>query len=303
MLSSVGLRYFTEVARCGSFRTAAARLFVAASAISRQVILLEEELGAPLFERGRGRTPLRLTAAGELLLKYSQRTQHELDRVRSDIESLKGLRKGHIRLGIPETFTRELVPDFLARFNRRYPAITFHVEVAGSPRLVEMVSQDELDVALTFNPPPALRVRHVFERRLVTRLLVARDHPLASRASVRLSDCAEFGLALPDPSISAKQVYDDMFARARIRPRAVLVSNSYELLRAVSMAGLSIAIVNARPGEPLETADGYRYIPFRDPRVKPQRFTLCVGDGRNPTAAAAVFVEQLQGELAGLDER
>jgi len=300
MLSSTGLRYFAEVARCGSFRAAAGTLFVAASAISRQIALLEDELGAPLFERGRGRTALRLTAAGEVLLQYVRRTDNELNRVRSDVEALKGARKGHIRLGIPETFTRELIPDFLARFNSQYPGITYQVEVAGSPRLVEMVSRDELDASLTFNPPAALHVRHVFERMLVTRLLVHHEHPLAQRAHVSLSDCADYGLALPDLSISAKQAYDDMFARARIRPRAVLVSNSYELLRSAAMAGLAITIVNARPGEALVAHRDYRYISIKDARVKPQKFTLCVHDARNPTAVAAVFVEQLRKELGSL---
>jgi len=302
MISALGLRYFGEVARSGSFRAAAARLFVAASAISRQIALLEEDLGAPLFERGRGRTPLRLTAAGEILLKFVRETDQELDRVRSDIEALRGVRKGHIRFGMPESFTRDLMPDFLVRFSRRHPGITLHVEAHGSPRLVEMVSRDELDASITFNPPVALNVRHVFERQLVTWLLVAHDHPLYERPYVRLSDLADYGLAMPDASISAKQSYDDMFARARMRPRTVLSSNSYELLRVAAKAGLALMLANARPGEPLAVAGQYRYIPIRDPRVKPQRMTLCIYDGRNSSQAAAVFIEQLKHELSALDD-
>lgn len=301
MISSAALRYFAEVTRCGSFRAAAEHLFVAPSAISRQIALLEEELGAPLLERGRGRTALRLTAAGEILMQHAKRLDNEVQRVRSDIESLKGMRKGEIRFGVPETFTRDFIPDFLTRFSTQYPGITYNVHVAGTPRLLELVAADELDAALTFNAPPASDVRHIFERALPTCVILPQDHPLAKRAYLRLSDCAEYGMALPDVSISAKRIYDEMFAKAKIKPRPVLVSNSYELLRSASAAGLSISLVNQhisyRPG----ADDGYRYIPLRDPLVKPQRFTLCIRNGRNLPIAVLTFIEQLQREFAQLE--
>ena len=300
MLSSIALRYFAEVVRAGSVRGASERLHVAASAISRQVSLLEDELGAPLLERGRGRTGLRLTAAGEVILRYARHMGHELERARSEIEALKGLRKGHIRLGIPETFVRDVMPQILLRFNDRYPGVSFQVEVAGSPKLVELLDRDELDVAVTFNPPAAVHVKHVLERQLTTSVLMARNHPLASRPHVKLSDCAEYGMAMPDETISAKQAYDEMFARARIKPRSVLVSNSYELLRSVSMAGLAITIVNARPGEPAD-GPGYRYVPLKDPRVRPQRLTVSIFQGRNPGPAVASFLERLKQEFDKLE--
>ena len=301
MISSSALHYFAEVSRSGSFRSAAERLFVAASAISRQVGLLEEEIGAPLFERGRGRKSLRLTAAGELLMRYVQTVDGELQRVRSDIEALKGLRKGEIRFGMPETFVHNFVPPFLAKFNRQYPAITYHVEVYGTPRLLEMVAADELDAALSFNATPMVGLKHVFERDLATQLLVAADHPLANRESVRLSDMADYGLALPDRSLSAKPSYDEMFAKAKFKPRATLVSNSYELLRAVAMEGMSMAIVNERPSIRRETSQKYRYVPIRDSKVRSQRLTLCVREGRNLPVATLTFIEHLTKEFALLE--
>jgi DNA-binding transcriptional LysR family regulator len=286
------LRYFAEVVHSGSLRAASERLFVAASAISRQITLLEEEVGAPLLERGRGRTALKLTAAGESLMRYVTHTDREFERVRAEIESLKGLRKGHIRLGVPETFARDTIPEFLSAFNRQFPGITYEVESAGTPRLVEMVGHDELDLAVAFNPPAVLHVKHVYQRQLATRVLVSEDHPLAKRAHVRLSDCADYGIAYPDVRIGAK-VYDEMFAKAGFKPRKTLVSNSYDMLRAAARQGLALAIVNARVGEPLQ-GDGYRYVPIKDPRVKPQHLSICIFDGRNPSPITALFIEQLK---------
>jgi len=293
------LRYFAEVVRSGSLRAASERLFVAPSAISRQMSLLEDEVGAPLLERSRGRTGIKLTAAGESLMRYVVHADRDFERVRAEIESLKGLRKGHIRFGIPETFASDCIPGFLSRFNRKYPGISYEIECAGSPKLVEMVGQDALDLAVAFNPPTVLHVRHVYQRQLPTRVLVSDDHPLAAKPHVRLSDCAEYGIAYPDARIGAK-VYDEMFAKAGIKPRKTLVSSSYDLLRAVARQGLALAIVNARIGEPLQ-GPGYRYIPIKDPHVKPQQLTLCVFDGRNPSPITAIFIEQLKEEFDRLE--
>ena len=301
MISSTALRYFAEVTRSGSIRAASECLHVAASAISRQLVLLEEALGAPLLDRGRGRTAMRLTAAGELMLRHIRQTDTELDRVRSQIEALKGLRTGHIRLGVPETFVRDVLPNLLLRFKRKYPGVTFGVQVHGSPRLVEMVSRDELDLAVTYNPPTALHIKHVYERHLPTCVLVSSSHPLASRPYVRISDCADYELALPDETISAKAAYDEMFAKARLQPRAALVTNSYELLKSVASAGVAITVANPRPGEP-RSGSSYRYVPIRDARVKAQRLTICTFDRRNPTPVAAVFIESLKKDFDRLEK-
>ena len=293
------LRYFAEAVRSGSLRAASERVGVAASAISRQISLLEEEVGAPLLDRARGRTVLRLTAAGESMMRYVTYSDRAFERVREEIEALKGLRKGHIHLGVPETFSRDSIPGFLSRFNRQYPGITYEVESSGTPRLVEMVGQDQIDVAVAFNPPSVLHVKHVYQRQLATRVLVSEDHPLAGRAHVRLSDCAEYGIAYPDVRIGAK-VYDEMFAKAGIKPRKTLVSNSYDMLRSVARAGLALAIVNARIGEPLR-GPGYCYIPIKDRHVKPQHLTICVFDGRNPNPITAIFIEQLKEEFDRLE--
>lgn len=106
------LRYFAEVVRSGSLRAASERLFVAASAISRQITLLEDEVGVPLRERSRGRVAIKLTAAGECLMRYVTQTDHEFERVRAEIESLKGLRKGHMR-GRAASWASSAVPEHM----------------------------------------------------------------------------------------------------------------------------------------------------------------------------------------------
>src|SRR6516225_12498387 len=102
------MRYVDEVARTGSIRKAAGHLNVTSSAVNRQILDLEEELGAPLFERRpRG---VRLTAAGEVFVNFLRQHNGDVERMKSQIEDLKGLRRGTVRIG-----SQALALEFLPR--------------------------------------------------------------------------------------------------------------------------------------------------------------------------------------------
>ena len=102
------LRYVDEVARAGSIRKAAEQLHVTASAVNRRVMDLEDELGAPLFERRpRG---VRLTAAGELFVRYIREQSGDVERMKSQIEDLKGLRRGTVRIACSQALALDFLP-------------------------------------------------------------------------------------------------------------------------------------------------------------------------------------------------
>src|SRR5947209_2592961 len=96
--NTAALRYFYEVARYGSFRLTAEKIHIAVSAVSRQIQILEQDLGVRLFVRDR--KGLRLTAAGEALLYRVKRIMSELTIARSEIDSLHGTQTGTIRVGM-----------------------------------------------------------------------------------------------------------------------------------------------------------------------------------------------------------
>ncbi len=108
LLQDTALRYFHEVAQCGSLTEASARLHVAASAISRQIAALEGLLGTPLFERHpRGMV---LNAAGEILADHVRRAGLDAERALGEIEALQGLRSGRVRIASSDAFANEFLP-------------------------------------------------------------------------------------------------------------------------------------------------------------------------------------------------
>jgi DNA-binding transcriptional LysR family regulator len=296
-VSPNSLRYFLEAARSGSFRRAGDTLHVAPSAVNRQISLLEKTLGAPLFERSRGRSRLRLTAAGEALILHAKAVMDQLERARTDIDHLKGLRAGTVVLGVPETFTRDFLPEFLAHFHRSYPGIAFRVVTASSPQLLEMLLKDEVEIALLYNAVlgPQVQVHVRIEQR--TCIMVRSDHPLAKRQAVRLSDLADYPLIVPDQGTAMRALHDRVAAKLRPRPKSILTSTSYEMLRSAARVGLGIAIVN----DYLVSEEGRKdavHVPIRDAAVRTSVLACCTRAERRLSVAALKLLEKMKDALA-----
>src|SRR6218665_2417048 len=102
------LKYFVEVARCGSVRKASENLYVAASAVNRQILKIEDELGGELFDRMPN--GMRLNAAGERLLRHVESTLHYFQVIGGELDSLNGVRTGHVKLASIESLFVDFLP-------------------------------------------------------------------------------------------------------------------------------------------------------------------------------------------------
>jgi DNA-binding transcriptional LysR family regulator len=291
------LKYVDEVARTGSIRQAAARLHVTASAINRRIIDLEKELGAQLLERKpRG---VRLTAAGELFVRYIRQQGADVERMKSHIEDLRGLRRGTVRIACSQTLAFDFLPRAIAAYRKRYPDVSFEVRVLDHERATAALADYEVDLILVFRPPRLATMQALVkvEQRLI--VLMAQDHPLAAQRSIRLRDCATYPVALADRGFGGRQLLDDVCARANIRLRIVAESNSFELLRSlVGHGGLISFQIEIGTEFPDGSGLVRRMIDGRDiPRAD-----LVFGQlrDRNLPVASAVFAEQLTRTLEAM---
>jgi DNA-binding transcriptional LysR family regulator len=292
------LRYFYEVAKAGSFRQAAERINIAASALNRQITLLENELRAPLFERRPGRGKLRLTAAGEILLHRVRLSMNELQVAKSAIESLKGLKRGAVSIGVNDSLSRDFLPKFLREFHDTYPQIDFEVAVDNTPALLDRIERDEIDVILAYNIPTRSSYRTIIAFPLGMCVLMADSHPLATRNALRLSDCVGYPLAVPDDSMILAQIQREMLSKAGIDNRSILKTNSFELIRDVVASGMAISIQTHFLLAADPNRSNIRSVPLQDAFQIPHALACCVRAGRDLPVAGAVFVEALKADLA-----
>lgn len=283
------LRYVDEVARSGSIRQAAERLHVAASAVNRRILDLEDELGTPIFERlPRG---MRLTAAGELFVRYIRARAAELDEVRSQIEDLQGLRRGRVSLVASQALAPSFLPSVVASFRQAHPLAVHQVRIGDHLQAVESLRAFDADLALVFNlsPEADIEVLADFEQRLVA--VMHRDHPLARRASVRVRDCADYPLVLPNRDIGGRQLLERFLARSSVKLRPVVESNSFEFLRGClyhdQAVSFQIAIGAVEDGGALVAR------PIEDRQFPHGRLTLASLRGRQLPVIAHAFAKHL----------
>jgi DNA-binding transcriptional LysR family regulator len=285
------LRYVDEVARTGSIRKAADHLNVTASAVNRRIMDLEDELGAQLFERRpRG---VRLTAAGEVFVHYLREQDDGVERMKSQIEELKGLRRGTVRIACSQALAVDFLPREIAEFRARHPLVAFDVKVLDHEQAMTALATYEVDLVLVFRPPflPNFQPLMTLEQRLVA--VMSTDHPLAGRRTVRLRDCASYPVALPERSIGGRQLLEQVSARSGITFTVAAESNSFEFLRAL-VTHANLISFQIRIGTMPENNKLGLVARDIDDRDVP-RANLVLGQlrGRNLPIPAAVFAEKL----------
>jgi DNA-binding transcriptional LysR family regulator len=227
------LRYVDEVARTGSIRKAADHLNVTASAVNRRIMDLEEELGTALFERrSRG---VRLTSAGEVFVTYLRQQDGDVERMKSQIEDLKGMRRGIVRIACSQALAPDFLPREVGEFRKLHPLVSFDIKVFDHERAMSALADYEVDLVLVFRPPFLANFQPLMtiEQRIVA--VMSSKHALAKRQTVRLRDCASYPVALPERSIGGRQLLEEVCARSKITFQIAAESNSFELLRGLVM--------------------------------------------------------------------
>ncbi|MDT7747634.1 MAG: hypothetical protein QOD96_1296 [Pseudonocardiales bacterium] len=191
-VSLVALRVFREVAERGTLTAAAAALGYTQSAVSRQIAALERAAHAPLLERRRD--GVRLTAAGQIVLRRAAAVLEQIDATARELDGLPA-EGGAVRLGWFASAGAVLVPRAIAALRRTHPAITVSTREGSTPALVRALRAGSLDLALLASAPPfrpfdaespPLALRTLTERTLC--LAVPASHPLARGDSVDVAD-------------------------------------------------------------------------------------------------------------------
>jgi LysR family nitrogen assimilation transcriptional regulator len=160
------IRAFLAIADTGSVTQAAERLHIVQPAVSRQLKLLEDDVGAPLFERDR--RGMQLTEAGHILLERARRALRELDAARLEIRPTLGLISGNVNLGILPSRCELITGPLVGALKERYPHMRVSLSVGYTDHLLRWLESGEIDVALLYDPAPspALEVTLLVEESL-----------------------------------------------------------------------------------------------------------------------------------------
>lgn len=290
------IHYFYMTYKAGSMRAASDLLNVAPSSISRQISQLEDEAGLPLIERGR--RSIKLTEAGEAVIDYYREELALEETFRDNLESLRGLRRGNIKIAMGEGFVSQNLARVIADFVKAHPGIRIAVEVAATNDLVRMVSEDDVHFGLTFEAPTDPRLSRRLSLDAPIRLLVTPGHALAARTRVSLRELADEALALPGPSFRIRQMLQHAEGREGVHLTPCFTSNSLALLKDFARSGKGATIL-PQIAAVSELTEGHLVsVPIDNRVLSETTVNVMTRRGRQLPAAIITFMNVISSSLS-----
>ncbi|NOG73072.1 LysR family transcriptional regulator [Roseicella sp. DB1501] len=288
------LRTFREVAEAGSLSRAADRLRLAQPALSRQIRMLEEEIGTPLFARhGRG---MQLTEAGQAFLDRILGPVRQLERAGEEVRALGSAVSGQVALGMMPTLACVLAGPLARRVAAEHPGLSLRIVEGYTGHLVEWVQRGVTDATLLYGPAQALHLR-VSELLLEEMVLVGDAGSGIGPAPVPFATLAGRRLVLPSRAHGLRRIVETAAGRARITLEVGFEADSFGVLKDLVEAGLGQAVLPRSAIRAEEAAGRLRSAPLVRP-VPRRQVVLALPPDRPASRATATVLGLLRREVA-----
>jgi DNA-binding transcriptional LysR family regulator len=235
------LQMLRTVAEERSFTKAGQRLHVSQSAISRQVKLLEEELGEVLLHR-RGRQ-VTLTPAGDSLFAAANRVLRDIQDVVAQLSDARGLRRGTVRLAGGMTVCLYVFPKLLRAYRREHKQVDFRVVSGTSEQILGRLRSHDVDLGLLTLPISArdLVVIPVLKEEMV--VVAGAGHPLTRRGTVEAAELGRFPMILYEAGSNTRKVVDGFFVEEGVAPEVAMETENVEIIKAMVSSGIGVTVV------------------------------------------------------------
>ena len=285
------LRYVDQVARSGSIQRAAKEMNIAASAINRQILLLERDLGVTLFDRvARG---MRLTSAGDTVVTLARRWRTDERRADADLKRLLGINQGHVRLIAMDSHANGFLPRVVQVIAEKHPRISLEIQIASTDEAQAALLGGEADLVTAFNLPPHRDLHVIWRRELPLGCVVAPKHVLAKHKTISMQEIVAHPIALQHKMLAIRRYLDARHGWLFVEGQSMVETNSLQLVKLLAASGRYVALTSQLDAAPEIVAGTLKFIPVRDKGAEPQTISLAI-DGRMPlTKIAKIVADEL----------
>jgi LysR family cys regulon transcriptional activator len=250
------LRYLAAVAQTGLNITAAAeKLHTSQPGVSKQIKLLEDELGFQIFVRD-GRNLTRVTPAGQQVIDRAIRILREVQNIRRLSDDFKDEERGSLSIATTHTQARYVLPEVIKEFRDKYPEVRLHLHQGTSEQIAEMAALDRIDFAIATGSQSlfdgyALLPCYRWHRHVV----VPPDHPLARIKKPTLKQLAAHPIVTYVFSFTGPSSLHEIFSREGLVPNVVLTARDADVIKTYVRLGLGVGIVASMAIEEQEDGD------------------------------------------------
>lgn len=276
-----------DIVKLGSIRAAAEVRAITSTALNRQILLLEKELGQPIFERlPRG---VRLNVAGELFLMHARRQTRDFERLKAQFADLSGVRRGHVTIASTEAAMPYLLPQQISAYLLQHPNVSFEVKPCDITSSMEQLVQLEADIAIVFEPSVNREFQEIESVDQRVTAIFREGHPLdQERGPLRLSECLQYLLGLPAKVTGVRGILEQAAYAKQLQLSATVESEDAQfLLNTVGSCDLVTFDVPVGLSRGALRRQGLSWRPLHAMDVRPGR--LHIGQLRNRTLSIAAM--------------
>jgi DNA-binding transcriptional LysR family regulator len=213
--------------------------------------------------------------------------------VTSQIEQLRGLVRGQVKIAAVESVAGDLLPRAITVFQATHPRVRFDVTVGAPQSLLRKLLDDQADCIFTHNPVNDRNVSIAASTRWPIFALLSATHPLSGKPEIRLRDCLRYPIALGDNTLAGRVLIEQALAKASFTIEPALISNSVEAMKAFSLLNGGVCFQFGPPGWVPKSQDLIA-IPVADQPLPNAQLVLATRRGRALPFAAAAFIEELR---------
>jgi DNA-binding transcriptional LysR family regulator len=282
----IDLSLFRHVVEAGSITRGAERAHLATAAASTRIRNMEEALGAPLLRRGRqGVTP---TQAGRTLLQHARMILAQAERLREDLGAYAGGLSGQVRVLSNTNALTEFLPETLSAFLAAHPNVSVDLEERLSDEIVGLIAEGVGDIGIVAGTVDAGSLTTFPFRSDRFVLVVARDHPLASRSSIGFAEVLDRDFVGLDRASAIQRFLADKAARAGRPLRLRVQLRSFDAVCRMVERNVGVGIVPETTVRWAAKSMAIKAVELTDPWAL-RKLTICVRD----FAALPPYAQQL----------
>lgn len=250
------LRYLIAIAKHNlNISAAAESLYTSQPGVSKQIRLLEEELGVELFSRS-GKHLTQITPVGRHILDKAEAILREARNIRTLADEYRDDRRGTLTIATTHTQARYALPQIIQQFRQRYPEVTLHIHQGSPTQIAELAASGDVDFAI------ATEAIELFEDLVMMPcyiwnrcIIVPPDHPLTRAEPLRLEDVAAYPLVTYVFGFTGRSKLDAAFNKLRLKPTVVFTATDADVIKTYVRLGLGVGIVARMAYDPKQDSD------------------------------------------------
>ena len=250
------LRYIVEVVNHNlNVSSTAESLYTSQPGISKQVRLLEDELGIQIFERS-GKHLTQVTPAGQDIVRISRDILSRVESIKSVASEHTHPEVGTLNIATTHTQARYALPSVIQGFTARYPKVLLHMHQGTPSQIADAVAKGTTDFAI------ATEALHLYQDMIMLpcyhwnrSIVVMADHPLAKKSEVTIHDLAAYSLVTYVFGFTGRSELDSAFNRAGLTPRIVFTATDADVIKTYVRLGIGVGVIASMAMDPVADSD------------------------------------------------